>query len=327
LSRRINDVATDVLGTPPEVVVLAPPRTVPKTSSGKLRRNAAKALYEEGRIGAPPLGVRWQIARLALGGVAGQLRRAGRRLGDWCYAGWWWLDVGACYGLGWIAVMVLPRLEWRWAAARGFARAALAGMGVPLSVSGIERIPIRNAVLVFNHASYVDVVLVAAFLPGTPVFVAKKDLEPQRFAGPLLRRLGAAFVERDETGASVADAEAITRLAGDGHVLVFFPEGTFTRRPGLSEFHLGAFKIAAEAGRPIIPGILRGTRGMLRSEQWLPRRNAISMTIGEPIAPTGADFARVLRLRDAARAVILAGCGEPDLRELVKPSPPQASEA
>jgi 1-acyl-sn-glycerol-3-phosphate acyltransferase len=235
--------------------------------------------------------------------------------------------VGFFYGVGWIAVMVLPSLKWRWAIVRWLARVAFAGMGVPVSVSRIERIPRRDAVLVFNHTSYIDVLLLAAFVPGEPVFVAKKQLAPQKFAGPLLRRLGAVFVERYEISTSGVDTEAVARLAREGRVLVFFPEGGFTRRPGLSEFFLGAFKIAAEAGKPVIPGVLRGTRAMMRSDQWFPRRTAIGMAIGEPILPTGTDFASALQLRDAARAAILVGCREPDIRELVRPNLPAAPAA
>jgi len=64
---------------------------------------------------------------------------------------------------------------------------------------------------------------------------------------------------------------------------------------------------------------------MLRGEQWFPRRSAISVEVAEPIAPTGTDFASVLRLRDAARDAILARCGEPDLGDLAKPERPQAA--
>ena len=53
LRLRAQEVASDIAGTPPDEVVLAPPRIVPKTSSGKIRRSAAKELYETGRIGAP----------------------------------------------------------------------------------------------------------------------------------------------------------------------------------------------------------------------------------------------------------------------------------
>jgi 1-acyl-sn-glycerol-3-phosphate acyltransferase len=105
-------------------------------------------------------------------------------------------------------------------------------------------------------------------------------------------------------------------------VLVFFPEGTFTRRAGLSGFYLGAFKIAAEAGLPVLPGTIRGTRSLLRSDQWFPRRAAVNVEIGEPVMPSGTDFGSVLRLRDEVRKSVLSRCCEPDLGELVKPTAP-----
>jgi 1-acyl-sn-glycerol-3-phosphate acyltransferase len=200
---------------------------------------------------------------------------------------------------------------------RRIARAMLSALGVRVSVEGLERLPRGGAMLVFNHSSYMDVTLLAAFLPGAPAYVAKRELAGQLFAGPFLRRLGALFVERFDAVAGVADAEALTASAREGRNLVFFPEGTFTRRPGLSGFHLGAFKIAAEAGLPVYPGILRGTRSMLRGEQWFPRRTPLALRIEPPIHPEGADFAAELRLRDAVRAAILAHCGEPDMDELL----------
>jgi 1-acyl-sn-glycerol-3-phosphate acyltransferase len=118
-------------------------------------------------------------------------------------------------------------------------------MGMPVVVSGLQRIPGGKAILAFNHSSYVDVLALAAVLPGEPAFVAKKELAAQIFAGPPLRRLGALFVERYDLAGSIADAEAIAAAARLGRMIVFFPEGTFTRRPGLSGFYLGAFKVAA----------------------------------------------------------------------------------
>jgi 1-acyl-sn-glycerol-3-phosphate acyltransferase len=167
-----------------------------------------------------------------------------------------------------------------------------------------------------------DAIVVAAALPGEPTYVAKKELAGQVFAGPLLRRLGVLFLDRFELADSLADLEGVSAAAQKRRLLVFFPEGTFTRRAGLSEFYLGAFKVAAQAKLPILPGILRGTRSMLRSDQWFPRWSAISVTIERPIEPKGSEFSDVVRLRDAVRAVILAGCGEPDLGELIKPPKP-----
>ncbi len=120
--------------------------------------------------------------------------------------------------------------------------------------------------------------------------------------------------------ASLDDAKAVAAAARQARILVFFPEGSFTRRAGLSGFYLGAFKVATETKLPIVPGILRGTRSMLRSGQWFPRRTPITIEIVDLVPPSGKDFASVLRLRDQVRQVILARCGEPDLDEMVKPA-------
>ena len=173
--------------------------------------------------------------------------------------------------------------------------------------------------LAFNHSSYMDALVLAAVLPGEPAIVAKKELSEQLMTGSLLRRLGIPFVERYDVSSSLADAEALIALARQGRVLVFFPEGTFTRRAGLSGFYLGAFKVAAEADLPVLPGAIRGTRSLLRSDQWFPRRAAVTIEIGEPVIPSGTDFGSVLRLRDEVRKSVLSQCGEPDLGELVKP--------
>jgi len=158
------------------------------------------------------------------------------------------------------------------------------------------------------------------------ILVAKKEFAAQILAGPFLRRLGALFVDRFDVSSGLADAEAVSEAARRGRTIVFFPEGTFTRRAGLSAFYLGAFKVAASAGLPVLPGILTGTRSMLRSDQWFPRWTPVTVRIEEAISPSGTDFASILRLRDEVRAVMLAHCGEPDLGELVKPPPIEGAE-
>jgi 1-acyl-sn-glycerol-3-phosphate acyltransferase len=316
---RAQEVATEISGSPAEQIVLVPPGSVPKTSSGKIRRAAAKELYATGALVRPQRGVRQQMMRLALASLGPRLSRLSQTIKDRLYAAWWWTVLSVGFAVGWPAVMVLPRLEWRWAVLRGLSRAALAAMGVPISVSGLARVPRGQAIIMFNHASYADAIILAAVLPGEPTFLAKKELAQQFFAGNVLRRLGALFLERYDLSGSLADTAAATDAAKTGRLLVFFPEGTFTRRPGLLSFHLAPFKIACEANLPVLPGVLRGTRSMLRSDQWFPRWAPISVETAAAVKPTGTDFASVLKLRQAVREVILAGCGEPDLGELVKP--------
>ena len=70
---------------------------------------------------------------------------------------------------------------------------------------------------------------------------------------------------------------------------------------------------AANANLPVVPMALRGSRSVLRAEQWLPRRGFVTVTIGESIAPQGAAFSDAVALRDAARVWMLAHVNEPDL--------------
>ena len=319
LKTRARTMVAGIVGSPPDDVVLVEPGTVPKTSSGKIRRVAAKELYLRQQLDRPRRALRWQITRLWLAGVGGRLMRLIRVAREYLYAAWWWTVLVICVAAGAVAVLALPRRKWRWAVVRSLARAALVATGVPLSVKGVEWLPKQHGVVVFNHASYVDAIVVAAALPGEPAYLVKRELSSQLFAGPLLRRLGVLFIDRYDLRGGLSDVATATALARDGRLLVVFPEGTFTRQAGLLEFFTGAFKIASEAGLSVYPGILRGTRSMLRSGQWFPRWGRVDVEILDAFAPYGTDFASVLRLRDAVRAAMLARCGEPDLRELVKP--------
>jgi 1-acyl-sn-glycerol-3-phosphate acyltransferase len=315
---RVREVTTDILGAPADEVVLAPPQTVPKTASGKVRRGAARELYASGQIGTRQRAIRWQLTRLYLSSLEARLSRLPRAVGALAYGAWWWTVIVIAAALGWPAVIVLPRLEWRWAVVRALSRAVLACIGVRLTRTGAP-LPAGNAIVVFNHSSYADALILAAVLPGAPAFLAKREFAGQIVAGPFLRRLGALFVERSDAAGSVADAAAAGTVASQGRLVVVFPEGTFTRRAGLTEFYLGAFKIAVDAGLPVVPGAIRGTRSMLRSDQWLPRRSQINLHVDAPIQPTGSDFAAVVQLRDNVRAIVLRHCGEPDLGGLAKP--------
>jgi len=325
LKVHVQEAATHIVGGPPDEVVLVPPGTVPKTASGKIRRTTARDLYLAKKgFTVPRRAIWWQLTRLGIAGLGVRMTQVGRAIGELLYATWWWVVIAIAFLSGWLMVMVLPSVTSRWAAIRTLARAALAALRIPLSVSGIDKIPRGGAVLAFNHASYMDAVIVAAVLPGEPAHVVKKELASQIFAGALLRRLGVLFLERFELTDSLVDLEGVVAAANEGRLLVFFPEGTFTRRAGLSGFYLGAFRVAAQAKLPVVPAILRGTRSMLRGDQWFPRWSPISVNIAEPIQPSGSDLASLVRLRDSVRAVVLAGCGEPDLGELIKPIQPAA---
>ena len=322
LIAKAHEVVTQIAGSAADDIVLVPPRGVPKTSSGKVRRSSAKELYETGRTDVKQHGVWLQIARLAVSSAGRAVTNFVRRIGDTLYAAWFYLVFAFGLLIGWIAALVLPTLAARWSAMRAIARACLALTGIQVNVRGIENLPHGNAVILFNHTSYMDAIVIASVLPGEPAFIAKKEFESNFFTRTMMSRVGVAFVERFDAAASLADAETVTSMAKEGRLFVFFPEGTFTRRAGLLGFYMGAFKVASEANLPVVPGILRGVRTLLRGDQWFPRRTAIDVMIEQPIMPAGTDFTAMLGLRDAARAAMLKHVGEPDLGELEKPVQP-----
>jgi 1-acyl-sn-glycerol-3-phosphate acyltransferase len=141
-----------------------------------------------------------------------------------------------------------------------------------------------------------------------------------------LQRLGVEFVERFEAQRGVEDTARVLKAVRQGRTMVFFPVGTFRRQAGLQPFRMGAFVVAAQAGVPVVPVAIRGTRSILRSEQWFVRRGSVHIGVGTPIMPDSTDWAAAVKLRDAARAQLLRDCGEPDLQPETPQSPSTFSQ-
>jgi 1-acyl-sn-glycerol-3-phosphate acyltransferase len=313
LRSEIVAVTVDLLGTPPDDVVLAPPRTVLKTSSGKIRRAASREVYEHGAIGAEPRTAWWQLARFWMGGATPRLRRARRAASALAFAAYAWILLVAMMLPSMLLLTLIPRQQWRREFARGAVRSLARLTGTPMTVHGLDRLPSGPALVVANHPSWLDGFVLAAVLPAAFRFVAGEVLTRRAVSGFILRRVGAEFVERSDRERGIADTERLVRLVRRGERLAMFPEGHLHRAPGLRPFHMGAFVVAAQAGIPVVPVAIRGTRSMLRPGHHFPRRGAVLLVIGDAIDPTGTDWAAAVELQRAARAEVLRTCNEPDL--------------
>jgi 1-acyl-sn-glycerol-3-phosphate acyltransferase len=314
LRTRINALAVELIGGPADDVVLAPPHTVLKTSSGKIRRAASREVYQRGAIGHRAAPVWRQFASLAAASARGRLAQFVRAAGELAYACYAWTVFGLLGLVALVAALVVPTAAWRRAVLHGIVRLMGRLSGLPISVTGLENLPAAGpAVVVANHASYVDGLLLYSLLPQRFVIAAKEGFARSFWTRRLLGAAGTRFVERFDPQRGIEDARALAALAATGQALAFYPEGTFTRSPGLAPFRMGAFVIAAQTGAPVVPVAFRGTRSALRADSWIVRRHPVSVVFGVPIAPTGTDWAAAVRLRDAARAAILRHCGEPDL--------------
>ena len=312
--RRINELAVSLIGAPVDDVVLAPPHTVPKTSSGKIRRLAARDYYERGPLAVNPPAVWWQLVRLAIGGVLPQLRRGWRVARGLLFAAYAWLLFGALFSVVLAAAAISPGRR-TWQIAQRCARLFFWLCRIPLAMRGRENLPPSGAVVIAsNHTSYLDGAVLLAILPWrNNAFVAKRELREGFITRTLVTGLGAQFVERFDVQKSAEHADELAQAARRGVSLIVFPEGTLVRHTGLMPFRAGAFLSAAQAAIPVVPVALRGVRSVLRDGTWYPRRAPISVTVGAPVAPDGGDWNAAVRLRDQVRKQILRHCGEPDL--------------
>jgi 1-acyl-sn-glycerol-3-phosphate acyltransferase len=209
-------------------------------------------------------------------------------------------------------VAVLPGEQRRRALVRGAARLLFALIGATPRLRGLANLPAEPCVVVSNHASYLDGVILTAVLPARFSFVIKREMTRVPLAHFLLRRIGSAFVERNDTRTGARDARRILRRARDRQSLAFFPEGTFTAEPGLRRFHNGAFVTALRGGSPVVPVVIRGSRAMLPAGRWLPVPGRLEVSIQPPV-DQGATNAATGSLMTAARDRILEELGEPDL--------------
>jgi len=251
---------------------------------------------------------------------SGRSPRAGRGAARvlWGVVAWLVFLCGVAGAL--VSTLVLPGLPRRRRWVGRCARLPFRLARVPVGVFGLEQLPRRQCVLVANHASYVDGIILQAFLPPRFSYVIKGEMQRVPVAHFLLRRIGARFVDRF-TAQAARDARELLRAADGGESLAFFPEGTFVRTAGLARFRSGAFAAAMRSGIPVVPVVIRGSRELLPAGAVLPRRAALEIDILEPLDPAACGDTRALIA--AVRRRMLAVLGEPDLA--VAPHPRRGS--
>ena len=310
----VSERVAKAVGVPPDTVVLVPPHSVPKTSSGKVRRGAARELYLSRRLGRASSALATRL-KLAVASAAHALRRLRvlTRVPYAVYVGVVALAMLLCF---WLPAVVLPGRRAARTLARWGSRVFLRMLGCRLSCEGLAQLRgLRGPlVLACNHASNIDALVLLALLPRNVAFVAKREVFDWPLVGTFARKGAHLPVDRWDVHQSVADAQRIGEALDAGETLVFFPEGTFTAATGLRSFRLGAFKAAVDARCPIVPVALVGTRRVLRGDAWLPRPGPLRMWVGQPVDPpqTGG-FRALVELRDRVAVAIAAHCGEPCL--------------
>jgi 1-acyl-sn-glycerol-3-phosphate acyltransferase len=188
--------------------------------------------------------------------------------------------------------------------ARAWAWLILRTTGVRVSVRGVDKLE-RNRSYVFasNHQSIYDIPIVFAAIPLQLRIVAKASLGHFPFLGWHLRRTGHLLVDRKNPGAGVV--KKMARLVGGARSLIVFPEGTRSVDGSVTRFKGGMFLVAIDAGLPVVPVSIAGSRHVMLKGRLMTRPGDVTITIHEPIptAGTSREHARLLaeRVRDVVR--------------------------
>lgn len=224
-----------------------------------------------------------------------------------------WTVFAICVLAAILCTIFVPGLARRRRCVAFCARAPLRLAGITTNVRGLEKMPSGECVVVANHASYVDGVILQGYLPPRFSYVIKGEMRRFPVVGFLLRRIGSKFVERFEASASARDARHLLRAASAGESMVLFPEGTFVAEPGIGHFHSGAFAAAIKARVPVVPVVISGSRYILPAGRLLPRHGHLRIDILNPIETSGDAFESSKTLAECARQKILEVLDEPDL--------------
>ena len=186
------------------------------------------------------------------------------------------------------AALLPPRGDWFLRFARGWARTLLIVAGVRVRVLHPERLDRgRSFVIVANHESFCDILVLLANLPMQVRFLAKRSVFRVPVLGWSIAAAGFIPVDReDRTRGSETVEAALERLSG-GRSVVVFPEETRTSTGDLLPFKRGAAHLALRSGLPILPIALAGTFQVLKRESLLITPGPVAMSVGNPIEVSG----------------------------------------
>jgi len=200
-------------------------------------------------------------------------------------------------------------------AGRTWARWILASTRVRVDVEGLENIaPGRSYVVMTNHQSAFDIAALAATLPLSWRFVAKRELTRIPFFGWGLLAAGHIVIDRRDNERSVRSLKRAAKKVRAGASVIVFPEGTRSRTGELGTFKSGGFHLAIEAGVPILPAAISGSRRITPPKSLRIESGNILVRYGKPIPTEALTVDAREQLKEEVRRAILAGL-EPALQD------------
>jgi putative phosphoserine phosphatase/1-acylglycerol-3-phosphate O-acyltransferase len=156
--------------------------------------------------------------------------------------------------------------------------------GIDLRVEGEEHLwERRPAVFIFNHQSALDNMLMLRLVRRDVTGVGNTELRNNPILGPLFSAAGGIFADRERSARALATLRPAVDALREGLSVVISPEGTRSRTPRLGRFKQGAFRMAMEAGVPIVPVVFRNVLDALPRNAIVVRPATIEAVVLAPI--------------------------------------------
>jgi len=172
--------------------------------------------------------------------------------------------------------------------ARFWANSILWVSRVKISVSGIDKLdPARSYIYMPNHQSNADIPLLLGRLPVQFRWLAKAELFKIPIFGRAMRGVGYISIDRSNRKSAFESLERAARTIRNGTSLLIFPEGTRSRDGHILPFKKGGFVLSVDAGVPIVPIIIRGTREIIPKGHFMIRPAPVTMQILDPVETAG----------------------------------------
>ena len=188
--------------------------------------------------------------------------------------------------------------------ARMWSRLILTTSGVRVASRGLERLePGKTYVFVANHQSIYDIPILFWSLPYQLRIIAKQSLGRIPFIGWHLRRTGHMLVDRTRPDPRHIISWA-SRLTAGGLSLIVFPEGTRSRDGRVARFKGGSFYVALEAGLPVVPISVVGSRHVMLKGRLTSYPGEVSLIVHEPIDTQGMAGSDAREFGERVRRII-----------------------
>jgi acyl-CoA synthetase (AMP-forming)/AMP-acid ligase II len=282
------------VGVPPDIVALAPPQAVPKTSSGKIRRAETRKLYEEGKLDRTA-GEPWlQVTRLWLSNLGGLLRLRVRKLGAWLRRASSGAIIGGVSALGGALARLSPSRRVSAWIIRSSVRAAAVLHGERLRARGALSVQRRPRILLANRVGPADACAVIAALRSPTLIGDEAELGRSPF--------GTAFLISPITLSTRRDLSSTLAAVLNSRLdVLLFSENAPGEPPARCRFRIEAFEAAAEAGAEIAPVWISGLEGFLTGTRNGHRGRVL---VGESIQTSGGRGAESAADRNRLRIAL-----------------------